>query len=107
MGLHLPLNLNDWIEAHRDELSPPVGAKTVWPDRDFIVTVVGGPNDRSDYHDDPYEEFFFQLKGDMTLKVIEDGAPRTPIIAGWRPARATARTDCRVPMRARRQGFAR
>ena len=32
---------------------------------DFIVQVVGGPNQRTDYHLDPYEECFYQLKGDM------------------------------------------
>jgi 3-hydroxyanthranilate 3,4-dioxygenase len=76
MALSFPLNLDAWIEAHRDDLRPPVGAKTIWTDTDFIVTVVGGPNDRPDYHDDPLEEFFYQLKGDMTLRVIDDGERR-------------------------------
>ena len=43
---------------------------------DFIVTVVGGPNQRTDFHDDPCEEFFHQLRGDMVLRVWEDGGPR-------------------------------
>ena len=34
-----------------------------------MVTVVGGPNKRTDYHDDPVEEFFYQLEGDMVLKI--------------------------------------
>ncbi|NKB60319.1 MAG: 3-hydroxyanthranilate 3,4-dioxygenase [Alphaproteobacteria bacterium] len=76
MPLQSPLNLTKWIEEHRDDLKPPVGAKTIWTDTDFIVTVVGGPNDRPDYHDDPLEEIFYQLKGDMTLKVVEDGTRR-------------------------------
>lgn len=38
-----------------------------------MVTVVGGPNQRTDYHDDSVEEFFYQLKGDMVLKVIDNG----------------------------------
>jgi len=76
MALAAPLNLNKWIDEHRDDLRPPAGAKTVWTDTDFIVTVVGGPNDRPDYHDGPSEELFFQIKGDMILKVFDAGARR-------------------------------
>ena len=36
-----------------------------------MVTIVGGPNRRTDYHDDPSEEFFYQLKGDMVLKLYD------------------------------------
>src|ERR1700742_988774 len=70
------INLQRWIEEHRDLLKPPVGNAQIWRDADFIIQVVGGPNARTDYHDDPYEEFFYQLRGDIVLKVIEDGKPR-------------------------------
>ena len=69
------INLQRWIEEHRELLKPPVGNAQIWRDADFIVTVVGGPNQRTDYHDDPYEEFFYQLKGNMRLRVIENGRP--------------------------------
>src|ERR1041385_1374545 len=65
-----------WLEEHRHLLKPPVGNAQIWADTDFIVTVVGGPNQRTDYHDDPYEEFFYQFKGNMTLRILEDGKPR-------------------------------
>jgi 3-hydroxyanthranilate 3,4-dioxygenase len=71
-----PLNLKKWIADHADQLKPPVGNAQIWEDGEFLVTVVGGPNRRTDYHDDPAEEFFFQLEGDMVLRVIEDGRPR-------------------------------
>lgn len=55
----------------------------VYKDTEFIVMVVGGPNTRKDYHVDEGEEFFYQLEGDMTLRIMEDGAPRdVPIRAG-------------------------
>src|SRR5687768_17872890 len=50
---------------------------------DLIVQVIGGPNARTDYHDDPYEEFFYQLRGDIVLGILEDGKPRdVPIREG-------------------------
>ena len=83
MGPLTSFNLWGWIDENRHLLRPPVLNRTIWQDSDFIVQVVGGPNVRTDYHDDPYEEFFFQLKGDMVLKVVEDGALRdVPINQG-------------------------
>ena len=67
------LNLKNWIEDHRDILKPPVGNKMIWPDREFIVMVVGGPNKRSDYHINEGEEFFYQLEGSMNLNIIDGG----------------------------------
>lgn len=72
----MPINFRQWIEEHRHLLKPPVGNKCVWEDEDFIVMVVGGPNTRSDYHYDEGPEFFYQVEGDMVLKIMEDGEPR-------------------------------
>ena len=55
-------NLMKWIESNRHLLRPPVLNQTIFAEDDFIVQIVGGPNIRTDFHDDPYEEFFFQLK---------------------------------------------
>jgi len=65
-------NLQGWINENRDKLKPPVGNAQVWEDGEFMVTVVGGPNQRRDYHDDPTDEFFYQLKGDIVLRIIEE-----------------------------------
>ena len=69
-----PLNLQAWIDAHRDRLRPPVGNAQLWSQRreegDFIVMVVGGPNRRTDYHIDPGDELFYQLEGSMELDVV-------------------------------------
>lgn len=70
-----PFDFKGWIEEHRDLLKPPVGNAQIWRDSDFIVTVVGGPNQRSDYHVDPLEEFFYQIEGDMELRLWVDGKP--------------------------------
>ncbi len=70
-----PLNFKQWIDENRHLLKPPVGNRQIWADTDFMVTVVGGPNERLDYHDDPTEEFFYQLEGDMTLRLMGDDGP--------------------------------
>ena len=68
-----PLNFKRWIDEHYDLLKPPVNNAVVYRDTDFIIMVVGGPNRRHDYHDDPYEEFFYQLRGDMAVRSQQDG----------------------------------
>ena len=80
--LTAPIDLQKWINAHRDLLKPPVGNKCI-VDGDFIVMIVGGPNARSDYHWDEGPEFFYQIEGEMVLKVQDDGrAIDIPIRAG-------------------------
>jgi 3-hydroxyanthranilate 3,4-dioxygenase len=69
-------NLQRWIDEHRDLLKPPVGNAQIWQNTEFMVTIIGGPNQRTDYHDDPAEEFFYQLKGNAVLRIQEDGKKR-------------------------------
>lgn len=75
MALQPPFNFAAWLEENADDLKPPVSNKQIWTDTDMIVMVVGGGNVRTDYHDDPREEFFYQLEGDMILKIREEGEP--------------------------------
>ncbi len=78
-----PIDFQQWIDAHRDQLRPPIGNKVIWRDGAFICMVVGGPNQRTDYHYDEGPEFFYQLEGEMVLKLMEEGHPRdVPITAG-------------------------
>ncbi len=70
----MPFNLNAWINEHREFLKPPIGNKNLYVQAgDFIVMVVGGPNARKDYHYNESEELFYQLEGDVTVKVQQDG----------------------------------
>ena len=62
-----PFNFQAWIDEHRDQLRPPVANKQVFRQADMIIMVVGGGNERNDFHDDPREEFFYQVTGDMVL----------------------------------------
>ena len=75
MALSAPFNLRSWIDEHRHLLQPPVGNAMI-RNGDFMVMVVGGPNQRTDFHVNPGEELFYQLEGDIVLRVREDGQPR-------------------------------
>lgn len=83
MAIRKPFNFKEWIDEHRHLLKPPVGNKLVYEDADFIVMVVGGPNARKDYHYNEGEEFFYQLEGEINVRIQEDGkAVDVPIKAG-------------------------
>ena len=83
MTIKRPFNFHKWIDEHRHLLKPPVGNQCVYDAEDFIVMVVGGPNSRKDYHWDEGEEFFYQLEGDIIVKIQEDGkAVDVPIREG-------------------------
>jgi 3-hydroxyanthranilate 3,4-dioxygenase len=73
--LMAPFNLQRWVEENRPLLKPPVGNKMIY-NGDFMIMVVGGPNQRLDYHVNPREELFYQLEGDIVLRVLEEGKPR-------------------------------
>jgi 3-hydroxyanthranilate 3,4-dioxygenase len=72
-----PFNLNKWIEENRDILKPPVGNKNLYKEAgDYIVMIVGGPNARKDYHYNESEELFYQIEGNITVRIQEDGHAR-------------------------------
>ena len=74
MSLRRPFNLQAWIEDNRDILKPPVGNKNLYTEAgDYIVMIVGGPNARKDYHYNETEELFYQLEGDINVRIQEDG----------------------------------
>lgn len=78
-----PIHFQQWIDSNRHLLRPPVGNKVVYPDGEFIIMVVGGPNSRKDFHVDPAEEFFYQLEGEMVLRTVHEGRIEdVPIRAG-------------------------
>lgn len=74
MAIPKPFNLTKWIDENRHLLKPPVGNKNLYVDsEDYIVMVVAGPNARKDYHYNETEELFYQLEGEITVYVQDDG----------------------------------
>jgi 3-hydroxyanthranilate 3,4-dioxygenase len=77
MAIQHPFSFKKWIDENRHLLKPPVGNRQVYVGNDnFIVMVVGGPNSRKDFHYNETEEFFYQLEGDIVLRIVEDGKIR-------------------------------
>jgi 3-hydroxyanthranilate 3,4-dioxygenase len=75
--LAAPFNLKSWINDNRDKLKPPVGNQCIYKDAEnFIVMVVGGPNSRKDYHYNKSEELYYQVEGNIILKIIHEGHPK-------------------------------
>jgi len=74
MPIKPPFNLSQWIEENRHLLKPPVGNKNLYTESgDYIVMIVAGPNARKDYHYNETEELFYQVEGDITVYIQQDG----------------------------------
>jgi 3-hydroxyanthranilate 3,4-dioxygenase len=74
MPIQRPFNLQKWIDEHRHELKPPVGNRNLYREAgDYIVMIVAGPNARKDYHYNEPEELFYQLEGNINVRIQEDG----------------------------------
>ncbi len=74
MPVRKPFNLQKWIDDNRAELKPPVGNRNLYKESgDYIVMMVAGPNARKDYHFNETEELFYQIEGDINVRIQEDG----------------------------------
>src|SRR5438046_8665185 len=49
---------------------------------DVILFVSGGPNTRNDFHVNPTEELFYQLKGDIAVRVrpLDGSRPKDVVV---------------------------
>lgn len=67
------INVHNRLDENSHLLKPPINNYCVYDDP-LTVMIVGGPNARTDYHINETPEFFYQYKGRMLLKTIQDGA---------------------------------
>jgi 3-hydroxyanthranilate 3,4-dioxygenase len=67
-----PVKLEDWIAENPDGFRKPVSNQLVWENGDFIAFVSAG-NSRNDFHINPGDEIFVQVKGDVRVDLQVDG----------------------------------
>ena len=95
-------NFVEWVKENEHLLKPPVNNRMMYSGDDFIVMVVGGPNQRTDFHVDPYEEWFYQVRGNMHVNVIDGRRAATPSHIRRGRGLAVAAEHCRTRRSVRR-----
>ncbi|XP_019062654.1 3-hydroxyanthranilate 3,4-dioxygenase isoform X2 [Fukomys damarensis] len=73
------VRVKTWVEENRASFQPPVCNKLMHQEQ-LKIMFVGGPNTRKDYHIEEGEEVFYQLEGDMVLRILEQRKHRDVII---------------------------
>lgn len=66
-------DISKWITDNEQFFLPPICNKLLHSKGQLKIFFVGGPNQRKDFHLEEGEEFFYMLKGDMCLRVMEKG----------------------------------
>lgn len=72
--VEMPFSLKEWIDQHLPQALGAIGNKEVFKGSDFIFQIIKGPNARNDFHIDPFDEIFYQMKGHIFLHYIDENS---------------------------------
>jgi 3-hydroxyanthranilate 3,4-dioxygenase len=75
----LPFNLQEWIAKYLPQSLGAIGNKEVFKGSDFIFQIIKGPNARNDFHIDPWDEIFYQLKGHIFVHYIDENGQQQKV----------------------------
>ncbi|KAL1523105.1 hypothetical protein AB1Y20_018062 [Prymnesium parvum] len=67
-----PTHLESWVHANRRSFAPPIMNKLLHRSQ-LSIMLVGGPNERTDFHIEEGSELFYQLRGSMQLPIVHAG----------------------------------
>lgn len=79
---NMPINILEWFNANKENFKPPVGNRLIYGDDDWrIRAIMGQKSSRKDYHySHRGPELFYQVKGDMTLRIMSSEGKTDVII---------------------------
>lgn len=66
-----PVDLLNFIEKNKRLLKPPVCNSIFFNGALLKIMLIGGPNERDDYHLQSGEELFLQIRGNMDLNIMD------------------------------------
>lgn len=66
------INTDEWLRENENSFDPPVCNKLMHNEQ-LVIMFVGGPNRREDYHIEEGEELFYQVRGEMCVRILENG----------------------------------
>ena len=66
------VNLPFYVGTIKHDLKPPVSNKIMFDGSQLKIMIVGGPNQRDDFHFEDGEELFVQLIGSMDLQIMDN-----------------------------------
>jgi 3-hydroxyanthranilate 3,4-dioxygenase len=74
------VSIDELRQAGAGAFAGALAARSLYPDSQFEVVLVRGPNCRNDFHVEPFDELFIQLEGTIRVDTREQGVVRRNLV---------------------------